>query len=94
FNSLKEEQILGIVRVQLKTVADRLKNKKINLEFTEPAMAHLAKIGYDPIYGARPLKRVIQTEVLNPLAKEMISGKYKSGDHVKVDYKKNNLVFT
>lgn len=93
FNSLKQEQIAGIVRVQLKIVIERLKNKKIGLEFSDSAMNYLAKIGYDPIYGARPLKRVIQSEVLNPLSKDMISGKYKSGDNIKVDLKNEELVF-
>ena len=57
-------------------------------------MNYLAKMGYDPIYGARPLKRVIQLEVLNPLSKDMIAGKYKSGDSIKVDVKNEELVFT
>lgn len=94
FNSLKQEQIAGIVRVQLKIVIERLKNKKIGLEFSEPAMNYLAKMGYDPIYGARPLKRVIQSEVLNPLSRDMIAGKYKSGDNIKVDVKNEELVFS
>ena len=94
FNSLKQEQIAGIVKVQLKLVIERLKNKKITISFTEAAMNHIAKVGYDPIYGARPLKRVIQTEVLNPLSKELIAGKYKAGDSIKVDFKGEELNFT
>jgi ATP-dependent Clp protease ATP-binding subunit ClpB len=93
FNSLKQEQIAGIVKVQLKIVVERLKNKKIALEFSDSAMNFIAKMGYDPIYGARPLKRVIQSEVLNPLSKEMIAGTYKSGDKIKVECKANKLVF-
>ncbi|MBN8536083.1 MAG: ATP-dependent chaperone ClpB [Deltaproteobacteria bacterium] len=94
FNSLKQEQIAGIVKVQLKIVVERLKNKKIALEFSDSAMNFIAKMGYDPIYGARPLKRVIQSEVLNPLSKEMIAGTYKSGDKIKVECKGNKLVFS
>lgn len=94
FNSLKQEQIAGIVKVQLKIVVERLKNKKIALEFSDSAMNFIAKMGYDPIYGARPLKRVIQSEVLNPLSKEMIAGTYKSGDKIKVECKANKLVFS
>lgn len=86
FNSLKEEQISGIVRIQLDAVTDRLKNKKINLVFTDKAMRQLGHQGYDPIYGARPLKRVIQSEVLNPLSKMIISQDFKAGDSIKVDF--------
>jgi len=84
FHSLGEKQIEGIVRVQLRAVEERLKAKRIQLEVTPEANAWIAKKGYDPIYGARPLKRVIQTELLNPLSKEIISGKIKSGSKVKV----------
>lgn len=85
FKSLGAEQIRGIVEVQLKQVVDRLKNKKINIDFSKEVLDDLAKKGYDPIYGARPLKRVIQTEILNPLSKEIISGGFRSGDHCRVE---------
>lgn len=85
FNALGESQIAGIVKVQLKAVEERLKNKRMTIEFSSSAVDWLAKRGYDPIYGARPLKRVIQSDLLNPLSKEMISGKFKSGDHIKVE---------
>lgn len=94
FNSLGEAQIAGIVKVQLQIVAERLKAKRINIDFTNQAVELLAKKGFDPIYGARPLKRVIQTDLLNPLAKDMIAGKFKSGDSVKVDAKGSEIVFT
>ncbi|MBL7669558.1 MAG: ATP-dependent chaperone ClpB [Bdellovibrionaceae bacterium] len=84
FHSLGQAQIRGIVEVQLQQVVSRLKAKKIQLDFTNEAMQLLADKGYDPIYGARPLKRVIQTELLNPLSREMIGGKIRSGDIVKV----------
>lgn len=93
FNSLKEAQISGIVKVQLDLVAQRLKAKKINIEFDKSAVDLLAKKGYDPIYGARPLKRVIQSELLNPLSKEIISGKVKAGDTVKVKGSDLHLTF-
>ncbi|QDK39817.1 ATP-dependent chaperone ClpB [Bdellovibrio sp. NC01] len=93
FNSLGENQIAGIVKVQLDLVAQRLKSKRINIDFDDKAVDFLAKKGYDPIYGARPLKRVIQTELLNPLSKEIISGKVKAGDSVKVSAKDNKLTF-
>jgi ATP-dependent Clp protease ATP-binding subunit ClpB len=86
FNSLKEDQISGIVKIQLATVVERLKNKKINLSFTDQATRQLATLGYDPIYGARPLKRVVQTEVLNPLSKMILAQDFKPGDSIKVDF--------
>lgn len=93
FNSLKESQIAGIVKVQLDLVAERLKSRKIGVEFDKSAIEFLAKKGYDPIYGARPLKRVIQTELLNPLSKEIISGTVKAGDVIKVKEENSKLIF-
>jgi len=93
FNSLGEAQIGGIVKVQLDLVAQRLKAKKINIDFDPKAVHLLAKKGYDPVYGARPLKRVIQTELLNPLSKEIIAGKVKAGDSVRVSANDLHLTF-
>lgn len=92
YNPLGESQIKGIVQVQLKLIEERLRAKKIGLTLSEEAQAWLAKKGYDPIFGARPLKRVLQTHLLNPLAKEMISGKVKSGDTVKINVKGDELI--
>ncbi len=80
YNSLGEAQIAGIVKVQLQAVEKRLKDKRIQVEFPKDVINWLAKKGYDPIYGARPLKRVIQTDLLNPLSKSLISGEIKGGD--------------
>lgn len=93
FNSLGEAQIAGIVKVQLELVAQRLKAKKINIDFDSSAVEFLAKKGYDPIYGARPLKRVIQTELLNPLSKEIIAGKVKAGDTLHIKCVDQHLIF-
>ena len=93
FKSLGEEQLAGIVRVQLDVVANRLKAKKIQLEFSEKAIQFLAKKGFDPVYGARPLKRVIQSDLLNPLAKEMIQGTVRSGDQLLVETTDLGLMF-
>jgi ATP-dependent Clp protease ATP-binding subunit ClpB len=93
FKSLGEEQLAGIVRVQLDVVANRLKAKKIQLEFSDKAVQFLAKKGFDPIYGARPLKRVIQSDLLNPLAKEMIQGTIRSGDQLLVETTDLGLMF-
>jgi ATP-dependent Clp protease ATP-binding subunit ClpB len=91
FNSLGQAQINGIVRVQLEQVFERLKSKKIQLDVDETAISFIAGKGFDPIYGARPLKRVIQTDLLNPLAKEIISGQFKAGDTIKVRAKNGVL---
>ncbi|AFY02652.1 ATP-dependent chaperone ClpB [Bdellovibrio bacteriovorus] len=93
FKSLGESQISGIVKVQLDLVAQRLKAKKIGIDFNQEAIDFLAKKGYDPIYGARPLKRVIQSELLNPLSKEIISGKVKAGDTIHVKANGGSLTF-
>lgn len=93
YNSLSEKQIHGIVKVQLKDVEKRLKDKKIAIEFSEDAINWLAKRGYDPVYGARPLKRVIQTELLNPLSRDLIAGDVKSGDRLEVHSDKQKLTF-
>ncbi|WP_246845837.1 ATP-dependent chaperone ClpB [Bdellovibrio sp. ZAP7] len=93
YHSLGQDQIAGIVQVQLDLVAQRLKGKKIGISFSKEAVEFLARKGYDPIYGARPLKRVIQTELLNPLSKQIISGGVKAGDTVEVKADSNHLTF-
>jgi ATP-dependent Clp protease ATP-binding subunit ClpB len=93
YHSLGQNQIAGIVQVQLDLVAQRLKSKKIGISFSKEAVDFLARKGYDPIYGARPLKRVIQTELLNPLSKQIISGNVKAGDTVEVKADANHLTF-
>lgn len=84
FNSLGEEQISGIVSIQLEDVKKRLVDKKIDLSWDRKALEYLAKRGFDPLYGARPLKRVIQNEVLNPLAKKVIANEILPGASVKL----------
>ena len=94
FNSLKEEQISGIVKIQLAAVVERLKNKKLSLNFSDAATRQLGSQGYDPIYGARPLKRVIQSEVLNPLSKMILAQDFKPGDSIKVDFASGAFKFS
>ncbi|MEK7355104.1 MAG: AAA family ATPase, partial [Bdellovibrionota bacterium] len=94
FNQLGQGQIDDIVRIQLDLVERRLQDKRISLEFSDGAIDHLAKEGYDPVFGARPLKRVIQAEVLNPLARDIIAGKVKAGDLVKVAMNGKGLEFS
>jgi ATP-dependent Clp protease ATP-binding subunit ClpB len=93
FNRLGKPEILKIVDIQLGLLAARLGERKISLEVTPKAKAHLAEAGYDPQYGARPLKRTIQTLVQNPLAKKVLSGELADGDTVTVDAGKDGIVF-
>lgn len=93
YHALTKTEIGNIVKVQLAEVGRRLSEKRIQLDFTEQAIKHLGERGFDPLYGARPLKRVIQTEVLNPLAKMLLEGKIKPGDEIKVGFADGHLSF-
>ncbi|MFN7455025.1 MAG: ATP-dependent chaperone ClpB [Pseudobdellovibrionaceae bacterium] len=93
FHRLSKTQIGGIVKVQVNALLERLKAKKIGFELSEEALTFLAARGFDPVYGARPLKRVIQSELMNPIAKDMIAGKIKAGDHLKIDLKEGKITF-
>ncbi len=93
FNRLEPTQLDGIVGVQLQQVIRRLAEKRVELEITPEARRWLAEKGYDPVFGARPLKRVIQSEILNPLAKDLIAGRIKPGEKVKVGRANGGLKF-
>ncbi len=86
FNSLEMGQIKRIVDIQVDFLKKRLASRKMSIELTDRAKEHLARLGYDPAYGARPLKRLLQKEVENPLALRILEGKFKEGDTVKADY--------
>ncbi|HLC70166.1 MAG TPA: ATP-dependent chaperone ClpB [Patescibacteria group bacterium] len=92
FHALGEKEIEHIVDLQLKQVMDRLQEKKITLSVSAEAKVYLTKQGFNPDYGARPLKRVIQTELLDNLALQIIEGKIADGQEVKVDVEKNKIV--
>ena len=94
FNPLAEEQLQEIVKVQLNLVEKRLAEKRITLDFEKAAVKWLGEKGFDPIYGARPLKRVVQTEVLNPLARMILEHKVNSGDRVQIKRAGEKLEFT
>jgi ATP-dependent Clp protease ATP-binding subunit ClpC len=94
FKPLSEEQIRQIVDLQMKEVQKRLADRKITVVLTDEAKDWLAKTGFDPSFGARPLKRVIQREVENPLSKKILQGEFKEGDEVKVDLSTEGLVFS
>ncbi|WP_421849033.1 ATP-dependent chaperone ClpB [Marinomonas sp.] len=85
FHPLMRSQIKGIATIQLAHLNDRLKELGMTLALTEAAADQLAEIGYDPVYGARPLKRAIQKLIENPLANELLSGKFVVGDHIVAD---------
>jgi ATP-dependent Clp protease ATP-binding subunit ClpB len=85
FHSLKREQIEQIVDFQLRDLRRRLAERKITIDLTEEARKTLAERGWDPVFGARPLKRAIQRMVENPLALEVLAGNFREGDHVIVD---------
>ncbi len=84
FHPLDEAQIANIARIQLKALEARLAKLEIRLVVDDAAIKAVAAAGFDPVYGARPLKRAIQQQIENPLAKEILSGKYAGGDTVKV----------
>ncbi|PLX28529.1 ATP-dependent chaperone ClpB [Candidatus Parcubacteria bacterium] len=94
FHTLEKEQIRSIVDLQLELVTRRLEEQKIKLEITKKAKDWLAEKGYDENLGARPLKRVIQTELLDPLAMQIIEKKIDEGDNAKVDVVKNKIKIT
>jgi len=93
FSPLSLEQMEEIVVLQMKEVQDRLNEHDINVQLTDAARGWLAKEGYDPAFGARPLRRAIQKYVESPLSVELLSGKFKDGAVVVVDEKDNKIVF-
>ncbi|CAN5693113.1 ATP-dependent chaperone ClpB [soil metagenome] len=93
FDRLHEEQITHIVDIQLQRLLNRLLKQNITLTLTDAAKKLLGKEGYDPAYGARPLKRVIQREILDPLSMEILDGKFKEGDKITADADGDHLVF-
>jgi ATP-dependent Clp protease ATP-binding subunit ClpB len=84
------DHIKEIVDIQINFLRKRLEDKKMDIELSETAKEALAEHSYDPVYGARPLKRTIQRLIQNPLATELLKGQYKEGDLILVDVDKNN----
>jgi ATP-dependent Clp protease ATP-binding subunit ClpB len=85
FHRLGEAHIARIVEIQVDQLRSRLAERGLGLELTEAALAHIARTGYDPDFGARPLKRVIQREISDPIALTLLKGEYRDGDVVVVD---------
>ncbi|AER55671.1 ATP-dependent Clp protease subunit [Pseudoxanthomonas spadix BD-a59] len=93
FHPLDKVQIRQIARIQLRGLEARLRDRGIGLEVSDAALSILGDIGFDPVYGARPLKRAIQSQLENPLAQKILSGAFVSGDTVQVDAAGGRLVF-
>ncbi|MFN7136050.1 MAG: ATP-dependent chaperone ClpB [Thermomonas sp.] len=93
FHPLDKAQIKQIARIQLAGLTARLAERGIRIELSDKAYELLGNVGFDPVYGARPLKRAIQQQIENPLAQEILSGHFTSGDVVKVDAEAGRLVF-
>lgn len=94
FHALTPEELKQIVNIQLKILNKRLVDRKIVLEPTDAACDWLARTGYDPIYGARPLKRLIQKDIENPLALRMLQGDFMDGDRIQIDSNGDELTFS
>ena len=93
FRRLGKEQIFAIVDIQIKGLIQRLSERKIGFRIDEEAKQHLADLGFDPAFGARPLRRTIQNEVQNPLARALLSGTYREGDTIVLQRTENGLSF-
>ena len=93
FHPLGQEQIRAIARVQINYLAERLKDKDISLTVTDEALDLLGEAGFDPVYGARPLKRAIQHQLENPLANEILAGNFGPGDEIKVYVENGEIKF-
>jgi len=93
FHSLDKQQIREIAKVQLHGLDKRLAERGLALELSDSALALLADVGFDPVYGARPLKRAIQQQLENPLASKILSGEFISGETIHVDAERGHLVF-
>ncbi len=94
FHALGEENVREIANIQLQYLAKRLHAMDMEVVITDEAIAEIASAGFDPVYGARPLKRAIQSEIENPLARQILAGDFVAKDTIKVDVKAGKIVFT
>ena len=93
FHSLRQEQLREIVKLQIKRLEARLSDRKMSLTLSEEALDWVAQVGFDPVYGARPLKRAIQKELETPIAKGILRGEFQNGDRIRADVENERLVF-
>jgi ATP-dependent Clp protease ATP-binding subunit ClpB len=94
FASLTREQIGEIVDLQVAAVTARVREREIEIELSDDARTLIGNLGYDPTYGARPLKRVIQKRLVDPLALAILEGRFVTGDRVRVDAAEGELVLS
>jgi ATP-dependent Clp protease ATP-binding subunit ClpB len=94
FDRLSDTDLASIVRIQLQRVVTRLAKQNIHLDLAPDALQFIADQGYDPVYGARPLKRAIQKHLLDPLSLEMLDGKFTDGDHISAQLKDAKVTFS
>jgi ATP-dependent Clp protease ATP-binding subunit ClpB len=92
FHALGTEQLTKIVEIQLQRLRARLTERRISLSVTPEALRYLGERGYDPTYGARPLKRLIQQEVETPMARQLVKGELRDGDTATVELKDRQIV--
>lgn len=93
FHSLTKNELEKVVQIQIERLKERLKDKRIELEVTESAKKHLADVGYNPVYGARPLKRAIQNEIETPLSRLIVRGDVMDSSKVVADFRDGAIVF-
>ena len=93
FNPLTQELLKQIVGIQVDRMKKYIREKNVDIQLTDRAKEFFAQIGFDPVYGARPLKRALQREILNPLSSKILDGTFKEGDVVEVDFEGDKLVF-
>jgi ATP-dependent Clp protease ATP-binding subunit ClpB len=93
FHGLDSKHIQEIASIQLQRLDKRLQQQDMHLDVTDTALAEIARAGFDPVFGARPLKRAIQQEIENPVARLILEGKFGPGDVVPVDWREGKFVF-
>jgi len=93
FHALDEKNIGAIAKIQLKSLEQRLGKMEMALDITEEALQKIAEAGFDPVYGARPLKRAIQQQIENPLSKAILAGRFGPKDTIRVGVQGGQLVF-
>ena len=93
FHGLDQANIRSIAKIQLRSLEKRLAAQNLHLHVDDAALDIIAEAGFDPVYGARPLKRAIQSEIENPLAKALLEGRYPAESNIKVEAEHGRLVF-
>ena len=94
FHALDERNIRSIARIQLRHLEQRLRSMEMEVRVSESVLAELAKVGFDPVYGARPLRRAIQSYIENPLSKDILEGRFAPKDVIAIDYVSGSFTFT